>query len=97
MVTVPEDLQQLLEGNDGRIEIDLDGLGVVAKIVIRGLRRRTARVSYPGANNAMDGPELGIRTPESAQGEGGGLRVRGSENIQRWNLNTRGELCLLHA
>ena len=72
MVAAPEDVQQFLVGDDGRIEIDLDGLGVVAEVVVGGVGLGAARVSYPGANNAVDGPELGIRTPESAQGEGGG-------------------------
>ena len=44
MVAAPEDVQQLLVGDDRRVEIDLDGLGVVAEVVVGGVgfvRRRT--------------------------------------------------------
>ncbi len=90
MMAVPEDVQQFLVGDDGRVEIDLDGLGVIAETVIGGVGCGAAGVSYPGANNAVDGPELGIRTPESAQGEGGGFGFGGNCGIHGRNLNARG-------
>ena len=37
MVAAPEDVQQLLVGDDRRVEIDLDGLGVVAEAVVSGV------------------------------------------------------------
>lgn len=90
MVAAPEDVQQFLVGDDCRVKIDLDGLGVVAEVVIGGVGLRSARVPYPGADDAVDSPELGIRTPESAQAEGSGLRVGGNCGIQGRDLNIRG-------
>jgi hypothetical protein len=66
MVAAPEDLQQFLVRDDRRVEIDLDGLGVVAEVAVGGVLPRAAGVPYPGADDAVDSPELGIRTPESA-------------------------------
>jgi hypothetical protein len=37
MMAVPEDLQQFLVGDNGRIEIDLDGLSVIAEAVVGGV------------------------------------------------------------
>jgi hypothetical protein len=90
MMTAPKDVQQLLVRDDGRIVVDLDGFGVIAEAVIRGVWRGAPRVSYPGAPNAMNGPELGIRTPKSAQGKGGSLRFGGNFNIYGRELNARG-------
>jgi hypothetical protein len=90
MVVAPEDVQQLLVGDDRRVEIDLDGLGVVAEVVVGGVVLSAARVPYPGADDAADSPELGIRTPESAQAEGSGLRAGGNCGIQCRDLNIRG-------
>jgi hypothetical protein len=96
MVTTPEDFQQLLVGDDRRVEIDLDGLGVVAEVVVCGVGRRAAGVPYPGADDAVDSPELGIRAPESAQAEGGGFRAGGNCGIQGRDLNIRGAPGCLH-
>jgi hypothetical protein len=89
MVATPEDVQQFLVGDDGRIEVDLEGLGVVAEAAIGGIALGAAGVAYPGADDAMDGPELGLRTPESAQGKGGGLRLGRHCGIQGRNLQPR--------
>ena len=86
VMAVPKDVQQFLVGDDGWVEIDLDGLGVIAETVIRGIFPGAARVSYPGANYAVDGPELGIRSPKSAQGEGGSFGLGGNCGIHGWNL-----------
>jgi len=51
---------------------------------------RAAGVPRPGANNAVDSPELGIRPPKSAQGEGGGLGMGGNCGIHGRNLVDRG-------
>ena len=87
MVAAPEDVQQLLVGDDRRVKIDLDGLGVVTEVAVGGVGLRAARVPYPGADDAVDSPELGIRSPESAQAEGGGLGAGGNCGIQGRNLN----------
>ena len=96
MVAAPEDVQQMLVGDDRRVKIDLDGLGVVAEAVVGGVGLGPACVAYPGADNAVDSPELGIRTPESAQAEGSGLRVGGNCGIQGRDLNIRGAHGCLH-
>ena len=90
MMAVPEDVQQFLVRDDGRVEIDFHGLGVIAEAVVGWVLFGPARVSYPGANNAVDGPELGIRTPKSAQGEGGGLGFDRNCGIHGRNLDPRG-------
>lgn len=90
MVAAPEDVQQLLVGDDRRVKIDLDGLGVVAEVVVGGVVLGAARVAYPGADDAVDSPELGIRTPESAQAEAGGLGAGRNCGIQGRDLNIRG-------
>jgi hypothetical protein len=90
MVIAPEDVQQFLVGDDGGIVVDLNGLGVIAEAVIGGILLGAARVSYPGADDAVDGPELGIRTPESAEGKGGGLRFGGHCGIYGRHLQPRG-------
>ena len=90
LVAAPEDVQQFLVGDDRRVEIDLDGLGVVAEVVVGGVWPRAAGVPYPGADDALDSPELGIRTPESAQAEGRGLRV-GGHAASRGGILTSGE------
>lgn len=96
MMAAPEDVQQVLVGDDRRVKIDLDGLGVVAEVAVGGVGLRAARVPYPGADDAVDNPELGIRSPESAQAEGGGLGAGGNRGIQGRNLSLRGLPGSLH-
>ena len=90
MVAVPEDVQKLLVRDNVGVENNLDSFGVVAEMVIGGIRLGTAGVSHPGANNAVDSPKLGIRTPKSAQSEGSGLHFGGHGGIQRRGLDARG-------
>jgi hypothetical protein len=96
MMGLPEDVQQLCVRDDGGIVDDLDGLGVIPQVMIRGVWFGAARVSYPGADNAMEGPEPGIRTPESPQGKGGGLGM-GRDGIPRRDQGTGSRLSRLQA
>ena len=97
MVAAPEDVQQLLVGDDSRVEIDLDGLGVVAEVVVGGVVPSAACIiPYPGADNPVNSPELGIWTPESPQSEGSRLHVSGNRGIQGRDLNLRGAHSCLH-
>ena len=73
MVAAPEDVQQLLVGDDRRVKIDLDGLGVVPEVAVGGVGLLAACIPYPGADDAVDSPKLGIRAPESPQGESCGF------------------------
>jgi hypothetical protein len=42
---------------------------MVCQVVIGGILCCSSRVSNPGPNNAINAPELSIRTPKSAQGK----------------------------
>ncbi len=83
IMACPEDIEQFPVGDHGRVEVHLDRLDVVPEIVIRGVLRRSPRVPDAGAENAGETPEPGVRTPESAQGEGRRLRHSGQGCIDR--------------
>jgi hypothetical protein len=80
----PEDVEQLLIGDDVRIEIDLDRLAVVAQAVVGGVFPDAAGIAYARADDTLETPELGVGSPESAQAEGGGLDVLRSIAVERW-------------
>jgi hypothetical protein len=73
IVRGPVDLEDLAERGHGRVEIDLEGFGVIADLVIAGIFRLAAGVADAGTDDAGQDPKLGFRLPESAQGEGGRL------------------------
>ena len=52
-----------------RIEINLERFAVVSEIVIRWIPLLSAGITHAGANNTGQAPKLGVRRPESAQGE----------------------------
>jgi hypothetical protein len=66
----PENIQKLPVGYSIRVVIYLKSLGMIAKAVIGGIFLCAARVANARANNSIDSPELGIRTPESAHSKG---------------------------
>ena len=66
----PENIQELAVGYSDRVVIYLEGLGMIAKAVIGGIFLCAARVANARANNSIDSPEPGIRSPESAHSEG---------------------------
>ena len=66
----PENIQKLAEGYSGRVVIYLESLGMIAKAVVGGIFLCAARVANARANNTIDSPEPGIRTPESAHRKG---------------------------
>jgi len=76
-VAAPEEVGQFAVGDLFRVEFDLDRLGMIPQSVIGGVLFRPPRVSDTGPRDAFDAPEPGIRSPESAEGEGGGLRAGG--------------------
>ena len=69
----PKNRQQLVIGDLRGIIVYLDGLGVIAKIMISGTLFCSSRISHPGAHHAFEDPEPGVRTPESPQGKGRGF------------------------
>lgn len=74
-MTAPEDIQEFLVRDLGRIIINLDCLGMIAEVVIGGVFCGTTRIANAGSNDAIDAAKLGIWTPESAQGKGRRFRI----------------------
>ena len=66
----PENIQELPVGYSIRVVIYLESLGMIAKAVVGGIFLCAARVANARANNSIDSPEPGIRSPESAQSKG---------------------------
>ena len=81
VMTFPEDGQKLRIGDALRIIVDLHGLGVIANVAIIGAGGGAAGVAYTGADDAIDQPELGFNTPESAQAEGSGFECIGGRPV----------------
>ena len=73
-MSLPENIQQPFIRKLGRVEIDLDRFAVISEIMVSGVLLGSSRISNSRSNYTFDGPKLGIRAPESPQGEGGGLR-----------------------
>ena len=69
----PENIQKLPVGYSGRVVVYLESLGMIAKAVVGGIFLCAARVSNARANNSIDSPEPGIRSPESPHAKGGGF------------------------
>ena len=89
VVAAAEHLEQLRVGDPARIEIDLDGLGMVSEAAVGGVLAGATAVADPCADDARQTPEPGVRTPESTQGEGGGLDHRRCVDIHGWNATAR--------
>ena len=83
VVACEEDLEQLLVRDHARVEVELHGLGVVAEVVVCGVELGPAGIADPGPYHSFEAPELGLRAPESAQGEGGRLKGGGGGQIDR--------------
>jgi hypothetical protein len=66
----PENIQKLPVGDSGRVVIYLESLGMISKAVVGGISLCAARVANARANNSIDSPEPGIRSPESAHSKG---------------------------
>ena len=70
----PEDLQEMLIRDPGRVVIDLDRLAMIAQVMVSGIFRRSAGITNTGTDDARETPEPGVRAPKSAQGKGGSSR-----------------------
>jgi len=79
----PEQLEQVVVGDLGRVEVDLEALGVVTHRAVGGLLLGATRVSYARSPDSLHEPEPGVRGPESTDGEGRGLEVPGHPQIDR--------------
>ena len=73
VVAAPEHGQELAVGDTSRVVVNLDCLGVVTEVLISWVPGGAAGVSHAGADYAIETPEPGVRTPESAKGKGGCL------------------------
>ncbi len=69
----PDLVEELAVADQRRVEVDLEGLGVIGEVVIRRLDGAPAGVADTRANNCWVTPEPGVGRPESAQPEGRGL------------------------
>lgn len=74
VVGFPEKGQQSFVGNDFRVKIDLDRLRMVAQVIVGRIRMGAPGVADTCPVNPFQAPEPGVRTPESAQGKGCGLK-----------------------
>ena len=66
IVAFPEQIQEFMVCDLIWVVVDLNGLGVIAQVVIGGSFLRSPGVSYTGTDNSLYAPEPGIRSPESA-------------------------------
>jgi hypothetical protein len=60
-------------GQQARVEVELERLGVIGEVVIGRVRRAAAGVADAGADDGGVTPEPGVGGPESTQAEGRGL------------------------
>lgn len=70
VVAGPEDLEQLFVGDLLGVEVDLEGFAVIAHAAVAWVFLASAGVADTGADDAFETPKLGVRAPESAEGEG---------------------------
>jgi hypothetical protein len=78
VVSGPEDVEDFFVGGLGRVEIDLEGFGVIAELVIGGVFQSAAAEADAGAYDTGESPKLGLGFPESAQRQGGSFDLGGS-------------------
>ena len=69
IVALPEHVQERFIRYQNRVIIDLDRLGMLPQVMIRGIRCGPARITHTSSNDSLETPEPGVRTPESAQGK----------------------------
>lgn len=85
IVVLPEDLEHLGIGYNRGIKVDLQGLGVIAKVMVRGIGLCSSGIADTGPDHSRETPEPGVRTPESAQGKSGCLGMSRSPLIHGGN------------
>ncbi len=72
-MALPEDVEKFPEGNTKRIKINLDSLGMVSESAVGWVLCCTACIADARPYYSGDTPEPGVRAPESAEAECGGL------------------------
>jgi hypothetical protein len=63
----PEQGGQVAEPDQLRIEVELQGFGVVLHVAVGRGKGGPAGVADPSSDDPWEMPELGIRSPESTQ------------------------------
>jgi hypothetical protein len=58
---------------------------MVAEFIVRGIYGGTPGVADDSADNPLNTPEPGVRTPESAQGKGGRFRHGWPVSVDGWD------------
>ena len=85
----PEDFQQVVVSDLPGIEVDLDRLCMITDIAVVRIDRLATCISHACADNALDYPKLGVRSPESPQPEAGRFENNGGGRIDGWHLLRR--------
>ncbi len=84
VMAFPEDIEQILVGDYGRIKIYLHRFGVIPDSSVCRILCRTSRVPHAGPHDPGKTPEPGVGTPESTHSEGRRPRAFRSRNVDRW-------------
>jgi len=77
--------QQLIVLDDVGIVVDLNSLGVIRQVVVSGVLGASSCVTHTGPDDTVETPKLGVRAPESTQGEGRRLKCGRSPGVERGN------------
>lgn len=86
IVIVPEYIKQLSIRDHGRVKINLDSLRVIPNTTVSRVLACTSSVADTSPYYTIKAPEPGVRPPESAHGESGGLVCICLFHIYRRNM-----------
>jgi len=95
-VAFPENIQQAGISDALRVIIHLHRLCMITDTAVVRSVRLTAGISHTCANHALDYPEPGFDSPESAQTEGRSFKIRWHRCIDGWNRWRFGFICKTH-
>jgi len=70
IMTLPENIEELVVPDPCGIEIDLDRFRMITQRGVTRIICRPACIAYACPDDSFKTPEPGVRFPESAQGEG---------------------------
>jgi hypothetical protein len=74
-VRAPEKIEELLVGELIRVVVNRDRFRVVADCPVGGVQAGSTAVTDARSDDSWEGSELGIRSPKSAEAEGGRLEL----------------------
>ena len=96
LVAFPENIQQAGISDAPGIIIHLHRLCMITDAAIVRSGRLAAGISHTCANHALDYPEPGFDSPESAQTEGRRFKISRHRCIDGWNRWRFGFICKAH-